>query len=193
MYNSTHEGHLTNQDTFLCPRLERFHCIKQLVDKTQHCNCYKFPFYLPILFAAVTPMDYGSLSSLVLSFGACDTRHCGMIPIVDDMTLEQEETLSVVLESTEGGLHTRISLVRINGQITISDNDGETCIAYVTYIYLPLPIPTSFSIGLHMVLLLHAIISCRAAHILPLFLCIIFGTAIPTSFSILMKIFLLSL
>ena len=80
-----------------------------------------------ILFTAVTPMDYGSLSSQVLSFDTCDTQHCEVIPIVDDLTLEQEETLSVVLERTEG-LHTRISLVRINGQISILDNDGRTYI-----------------------------------------------------------------
>lgn len=73
----------------------------------------------------VTPMDYGSLSSITLSFGACDTRHCQMIPIVDDSTLEQEETFSVELESTDD-LHTRISLIRTNGQITIIDNDGRT-------------------------------------------------------------------
>ena len=43
---------------------------------------------------------------------------------------------------------------------------------------------------LHMSLLLYAIIHCLAAYVLNL-VCVIFGTAIPTLFNILMKMFLL--
>ena len=44
--------------------------------------------------------------------------------------------------------------------------------------------------GLRMLLLLYAIIHCLAANVLHL-VCMIFGTAIPTLFNILMKMFLL--
>ena len=53
------------------------------------------------------------------------------------------------------------------------------------------PLPTSFITGLR-VLLLYAIIHCLAAYVLHL-VCKVFGTAIPTLFNILMKMFLLLL
>ena len=51
------------------------------------------------------------------------------------------------------------------------------------------PLPTSFIMGLHMLILLYAIIHCLAAYVLHL-VCMIFGTAIPTLSNILMKFFL---
>ena len=52
------------------------------------------------------------------------------------------------------------------------------------------PIIKDVGRGLRMLLLLYAIIHCLAAYVLHL-VCMIFGTAIPTLFNILMKMFLL--
>ena len=52
------------------------------------------------------------------------------------------------------------------------------------------PIIEDVGTGLCMLLLLYAIIHCLAVYVLHL-VCMIFGTAIPTLFNILMKIFLL--
>ena len=43
---------------------------------------------------SVDPLDYKALST-TLMFTACETRHCLNVTIVDDMTVERNETLDV--------------------------------------------------------------------------------------------------
>jgi hypothetical protein len=71
---------------------------------------------------AVTPMDYGAVSA-ILMFAACDTRQCVNVPIADDETLELTETFTVTLDRTPT-LDTRITLNPVDGDIKILDNDS---------------------------------------------------------------------
>ena len=67
-------------------------------------------------------MDYHSVST-VLAFGACDTRQCIKIHIVDDMIVELTELFSFTLEETSG-LNSRITLNPVDGVVEIIDTDG---------------------------------------------------------------------
>ena len=64
-------------------------------------------------------MDYDNAST-ILTFGACDTRQCTEIPIVDDMIVEMTESFFVTLESLDSG----ITLDPVDGEIEIIDDDG---------------------------------------------------------------------
>ena len=68
-------------------------------------------------------MDYLELNS-ILSFDACQTRHCINVTIVDDLVDEPLEYFNFTLERTPD-LDTRISLNPVDGRITIIDNDGK--------------------------------------------------------------------
>lgn len=68
-------------------------------------------------------MDYGSVS-MSLMFDACETRSCVNISIVDDLVLENVESLFVDLERAPG-LDVRITLGPIRAEIVILDNDSE--------------------------------------------------------------------
>ena len=68
-------------------------------------------------------MDYLTLNS-ILSFGACQTRHCTDVTIMDDLVDEPLEYFDFTLERTPG-LDTRISLNPVDGRIAIIDNDGN--------------------------------------------------------------------
>ena len=76
-----------------------------------------------ILIFTVEPMDYGALSS-ILMFGACESRDCVSVTIVDDLVDELEEFFRATLERTNG-LDNRITLNPVDGQIEITDNDGK--------------------------------------------------------------------
>ena len=70
------------------------------------------------LLHAVTPMDYGAVST-IMTFTACETRRCLDITIVNDTEGEPDETFGITLERTPG-LTGRITLDPMDGMITIS-------------------------------------------------------------------------
>ena len=67
-------------------------------------------------------MDYGA-RDVILMFGACDTRECINVPIVDDTEDEQDEYLVYNLTRTLG-LNPNIILDPVNGVIEIVDDEG---------------------------------------------------------------------
>ena len=67
-------------------------------------------------------MDYGNVYS-TLAFSSCDTRQCNQIPIVDNRTVELNESFFVTLESTSG-LDSRITFDPVDAEVGITDNDG---------------------------------------------------------------------
>ena len=69
-------------------------------------------------------MDYVALSE-VLMFGACQTRSCTNVTIVDDLVDEEEEFFRVSLTRTTG-LDSRITLNPVEGRIVIIGNDGKS-------------------------------------------------------------------
>ena len=68
--------------------------------------------------------DYTGLSGSNLPFSACQNRSCVNITIHDDMIVENVESFNVTLERTPG-LDMRITLDPVDGEIEISDNDGQ--------------------------------------------------------------------
>ena len=68
-------------------------------------------------------IDYGGVSS-TLMFAACECQQCENITIVDDATLELTESFTVTLERTPN-LHSRITLIPVDRDIEILDNDGR--------------------------------------------------------------------
>ena len=70
----------------------------------------------------VSPGDYDSVST-ILEFGACDTRQCTEILIVDDMVVELTESFSITLGRTSG-LDSRTMLDPVRTEVQITDNDG---------------------------------------------------------------------
>ena len=78
------------------------------------------------LLDAVTPMDYGAVST-IMTFTACETRRCVDIIIVNDTEGEPDETFGITLERTPG-LTDRISLDPMDGMITISGGIGMSYI-----------------------------------------------------------------
>ena len=48
-----------------------------------------------LLYHAVAPMDYVSLSRHLLEFEECDTRHCMNVTVNNDVTLEKVESFSI--------------------------------------------------------------------------------------------------
>ena len=71
----------------------------------------------------VAPMDYIWVST-ILMFGACGTRHCVNVTIVNDDILEMPESFTVTLERTPG-LDSRITLNPVDTVVEITDDDGE--------------------------------------------------------------------
>ena len=67
-------------------------------------------------------------SSKNLTFGACDTRQCTEIPIVDVMIVEMTESFFVILERTPD-LDSRITLDHVDGEIEITGifSDMQIC------------------------------------------------------------------
>ena len=80
--------------------------------------------FVLILIFTVAPMDYVALSE-ILMFGACQTRSCTNVTIVDDLVDEDEEFFRVSLTKTTG-LDSRIKLDPVEGRIVIIDNDGKS-------------------------------------------------------------------
>ena len=72
--------------------------------------------------STVDPMDYIGVSTILI-FGACETRHCVDVTIVDDEVLEMTESFRVTLERTPD-LHMRITLDPVDGVVEITDDDG---------------------------------------------------------------------
>ena len=70
----------------------------------------------------MSPGDYDAVST-ILEFGACDTRRCTEILIMDDMRVEQTKSIPVTLERTSD-LDSRIILDPFEGDVEIIDNDG---------------------------------------------------------------------
>ena len=69
---------------------------------------------------SVDPLDYKALSTTLI-FTACETRRCLNVTIVDDMTVERNETLDVALNFP--GLD--FDANQVAKIITILDNDGK--------------------------------------------------------------------
>ena len=74
-------------------------------------------------------MDYLGIDN-ILSFTACEIRHCVNVTIVDDSEDEPIEFFDYTLERTPG-LDPRISLASVDGVIEIIDNDGKYFLLYV--------------------------------------------------------------
>ena len=67
-------------------------------------------------------MDYVPFSA-ILHFDVCETRQCVDLVIMDDMSIESDETFHV---SLEGDLNSRIHIIPDMGIIEISNNDCMT-------------------------------------------------------------------
>ena len=88
-----------------------------------------------IFYFVASFMDFDHTSH-TLMFGACkNTLQCTEIVIVDDTIVELSESFSVTLERT-AGLDSRITLVRVDGEIEIIDNDGVYIIIYFSLIWI---------------------------------------------------------
>ena len=74
------------------------------------------------LLHAVTPMDYGAVST-IMTFTACETRRCVDITIVNDTEGEPDETFGITLARTPG-LNGKITLDPMDEVITISSDSG---------------------------------------------------------------------
>ena len=77
---------------------------------------------------SVDPLDYKALSK-TLMFTACETQRCLNVTIVDDMTVERNETLDVTLNVP--GLD-----FDANQVITILDNDGKITLDMLNIFHL---------------------------------------------------------
>ena len=73
---------------------------------------------LVCLLHAVTPLDYGAVST-IMTFTACERRRCVDITIVNDTEGEPDETFDITLQRNPG-LTGRITLDPMDGIITIS-------------------------------------------------------------------------
>ena len=67
--------------------------------------------------------DYG-LEREILRFGACETRQCLMLPIVNDDVIEDMESFSIHLEKSLG-LSNRFTVDLSVKVINITDDDGK--------------------------------------------------------------------
>ena len=61
--------------------------------------------------------------STIVTFGACETRRCVNITIVNDMQSESDEVFDVTLERTTD-LSDRITLNPLDGSVKIRNDDG---------------------------------------------------------------------
>ena len=84
-------------------------------------------FLLSFSFAA-SSLDYGALNA-ILKFAACEMRSCVDVYIMDDITLENDESFDLTLERTSG-LNSRITLDPVNGVVEITDNDADFLVVH---------------------------------------------------------------
>ena len=87
-------------------------------------------------------MDFDHASN-TMTFDACNTSQCTEIVIVNDKIVELTESFSVTLERT-AGLDNRISLVRVDGEVEILDDDG----VYTVFTHMDILCTLSFMWGL---------------------------------------------
>ena len=73
--------------------------------------------------STVQTMDYRAID-VILEFGACETRKCVNVSIVDDLVDEEDEIFTYHLRRTPN-LDPRINLEPIDGTVEIIDDDGE--------------------------------------------------------------------
>ena len=83
-------------------------------------------------------MDFDHASN-TLTFGACNTSQCTEIVIVDDKIVELTESFSVTLERT-AGLDSRITLVGVDGEVEIIDDDGAYIFTHLDHLDMDLEI-----------------------------------------------------
>ena len=69
-----------------------------------------------------SPIDYEALNE-TLMFDACQIRKCVNVTINDDLIEEPDERFNFTLTRTPG-LSTRITLMPVNGEVEIVDDDG---------------------------------------------------------------------
>ena len=69
-------------------------------------------------------MDYEELSSKQLTFEPCDTVQCREVVIIDDKTVEMEESFDLTLERLPG-VNSYVDIDPDRTKITILDNDGK--------------------------------------------------------------------
>ena len=72
-------------------------------------------------------MEYHHVSN-ILEFAPCDTRQCSQIPIIDNRTVELNESFFVILERTSDLM---INLGPVNGKVEITDDDGTYIISCI--------------------------------------------------------------
>lgn len=82
----------------------------------------------------VSPSDYATIQSTIVTFNACDARRCVDISITNDNNVEKSEMFTVALSKTPG-LDSRVSLDSPTTSIQITDVDGRClyCGLYVHY------------------------------------------------------------
>ena len=62
--------------------------------------------------------------STILTFAACDTRHCVDVPIMNDADDEPDEIFGIILDRTPG-LNDRITLDPVDGGVIINGDVGR--------------------------------------------------------------------
>ena len=83
-----------------------------------------FLFIIILYLLAVSPADYYTIDSSILTFKPCDDEQCITIRIMDDETLEQRERFTVSLDRPPG-LTENIELVDTRKEVVIIDNDSK--------------------------------------------------------------------
>ena len=77
--------------------------------------------------------------SSMLAFGACDTKLCTDITIVEDMVVELTESFDVTLERSPS-LDDGITFSPADGEVEIIDNDGVLTMSlnrnYYVYLWM---------------------------------------------------------
>ena len=73
-----------------------------------------------------------------MAIGACETRHCVEVTIVNDEELEKTESFTVTLERTPD-LDSRIILASVNADVEIIDDESKIFLLvlfiHATHIY----------------------------------------------------------
>ena len=97
-----------------------------------HMILYSSIIHSVLYTTLVTPMDYGAVN-VTLSFEACDIRRCVNVTIINDEVLEDVESLDVTLERPPG-LDIRVTLLPVDGEIIITDDDGMKTFLHESYV-----------------------------------------------------------
>ena len=74
-------------------------------------------------------MDYIGFS-MTLTFDTCETRHCVIVSIVNDMVDEPDEVFDYIIGLQPAGLDPRITIRPDMGEIFIIDDDSYS-ISYI--------------------------------------------------------------